>query len=143
MGYEKYEAKRTYYHGTWFRSNLEARVAQALTALGIAWEYERQCFRDERFPHEQYTPDFHLPNSDAYVEVCGEFDARHRANASVLCELLGSTRDSPRVVVVGGDGDMRGCWVEGGRLLSRRARWRVESGVEVGNIFDAAGMKRW
>lgn len=143
MGYERYSAKRTYYHGTWFRSNLEARVAQALTALGIAWEYERQCFRDERFPHDQYTPDFHLPNSGAYVEVCPALDERHRANVSVLCELLGSTRDEPRVVVVDGSGDITGHWVAGGRLRGRRARWRGKGGGEVGNIFDAAGMKRW
>lgn len=141
--YSKYRAKATNYHGVWFKSNLEAKVAQALDALGIAWEYERRCFRDERFPYDQFTPDFHLPSNGTYVEACGVFDARHSSNVRVLCEIVGSTRDAPRVVVVDGHGNARGCWVVDGELRSRPARWKRAAGGTTANVFEAADMRRW
>jgi hypothetical protein len=143
MAYEQFQAKRTFYHGTWFKSNLEARVAQAFTTLGMPYEYERQCFRDERFPYEQFTPDFHLPNTDAYVEVCGSFDQRHRSNVHVLCEIVGSTRDDPSVLVINSRGDVFGYYVESGEVGCRQAAWELPSGGKTMNVFDAAGMKRW
>jgi hypothetical protein len=142
MGYGKYQAKATNYHGTWFRSNLEARVAQAFDRLQIAWEYERQCFRDERFPYDQFTPDFHLPANDIYVEVCSELDERHRANVRVLCEIVGSVEEGPTVAVVDGSGTLRDYWVADGRLMARRAKWPAIGGT-TDNVFEAAGMRRY
>lgn len=142
MGYGRFDAKATNYKGVWFKSNLEARVAQAFNTLGIAWEYERQCFRDERFPYDQYTPDFHLPNTDAYVEVCGVMDERHTRNATVLCEIIGSTRSNPRFMVIDKDGCTRGYFVENGKLSFRCASWNTNTG-KTDNLFDAAGMRRW
>ena len=79
--YEIHPAKRTNYNGRWFKSNLEARTAEALDNLGIRWEYESHCFRHREYQGGQYTPDFYLPTENTYIEVCGRIDARHRLNA--------------------------------------------------------------
>lgn len=84
--YSRYPAKKTEYRGVWFRSNLEAKVAERLDGLGIAWEYETRCFRDKRFSGGQYTPDFWLPECYTYLEVAGVIDERHMNNALVFCE---------------------------------------------------------
>lgn len=84
--YGTYQAKRTFYNGVWFKSNLEARVAEALDDLGVRWEYETRCFRDRRYEGGQYTPDFWLPECFAYLEVAGVIDERHMNNALVFCE---------------------------------------------------------
>lgn len=141
MGYEDYKSKRTHYKGVWFKSNLEARVAQAFNTLGIAWEYERQCFRDERFPYDQYTPDFHLPNSDRYVEVCVALDEKHKEKLSVLCDILGATEDTIRIMVIDGDGTCSSCYMNDGRFERRAVIWSKHGNTD--NLFDAAGMRRW
>ena len=76
-----YQAKRTNYKGMWFKSNLEAKTAEAFDRLGIRWEYESRCFRDRRYSGGQYTPDFWLPDAYTYVEVVGRIDDRHYNNA--------------------------------------------------------------
>ena len=65
----------------WFKSNLEAKTAEAFDRLGIRWEYESRCFRDYRYSGGQYTPDFWLPDAYTYVEVVGRIDDRHFFNA--------------------------------------------------------------
>lgn len=87
--YQRFKPKRTLYRGQWFESNLEARTAEAFDSLGIPWEYESVCTRDRRYRGGQYTPDFHLPNEDTYVEVVGRIDQRHADNAEVFCETMG------------------------------------------------------
>jgi len=73
----------------WFKSNLEAKTAEAFDLLGIRWEYESRCFRDRRYSGGQYTPDFYLPDVYTYIEVVGKPDARHIGNAKVFCETQG------------------------------------------------------
>lgn len=112
--YGRYRAKKTNYHGTWYDSMLEAKVAEAMDDLGIVHEYHRQAFRDRSFPYGQYTPDFHVPDyrkvegwagdgplNDMYVEVCGVFDERHRGNVEALAAILGK---DGAVAVIDGDG---------------------------------------
>lgn len=62
-------AKRVQWDGRWFRSTWEIRVAKALTALGVKWEYEPRSFTLS--DGSRYTPDFYLPESDAFWEVKG------------------------------------------------------------------------
>lgn len=81
----KIAAKRTKYRGIWFKSSLEARVAEALDELGVAWEYESRGFRDKAYSGGQYTPDFYLPDLHVYIEVVGRIDERHLRNAQVFC----------------------------------------------------------
>lgn len=87
--YAKYKPKRTLYRGTWFKSNLEARVAESLDALEIEWEYETVCLRGAKYPYGQYTPDFWLPELHAHVEVTGRIDEKHLSNALAACDDLG------------------------------------------------------
>ena len=79
-----YESKRTKYNNRWFKSNLEAKTAQALDSLNIRWEYESRCFRSPLYSGGQYTPDFWLPDNRMYLEVVGRLDERHKHNASVF-----------------------------------------------------------
>lgn len=58
---------RTEYAGVKFRSGIEARWAERLDALGIAWEYESIHFGDRR----RYTPDFRLDGKSIFLEVKG------------------------------------------------------------------------
>lgn len=125
------QAKKTYYRGTWYDSNTEAKIAEAFDDLGIVYEYHRQCFRDKRFPYGQYTPDFHLPNTDQYVEVAWALDQRHRGNLTTFCEMMGYTdADGTKALFIDSSGNVRRCWLFEGVLLSRK------SNVE--NIFEAA-----
>lgn len=58
-----------------FRSTWEIELAEMLTELGIAFEFEPQrfYFRAER---ESYLPDFYLPEFDCWIEVKGYMDKR-------------------------------------------------------------------
>ena len=51
----------------------ERAVASLLTGYGIRWEYEPTTFvlsaDDEGNPTAAFTPDFHLPDFDVYLEV--------------------------------------------------------------------------
>src|SRR5690606_22892638 len=63
------EAVPTYYHGTWFRSRLEADWAATLDQYGIAWTYEPETIT---LPSgKTYVPDFWLPDHDTWLEVKG------------------------------------------------------------------------
>lgn len=85
--YARHPAKKTKYAGIWFKSNLEAKTAEALDAIGVKWLYEPMCFRDSRYSGGQYTPDFWLPDDCVYIEVVGKIDDRHLENGLVFCEL--------------------------------------------------------
>lgn len=113
-----YQAKRTNYKGMWFKSNLEAKTAEALDRLGIRWEYESRCFRDHRYSGGQYTPDFYLPDVYTYIEAVGKLDQRHRSNAMLFCDTQGIptegiwdvrilSEDVPDFVFIVGDGSAR------------------------------------
>lgn len=144
MGYETYQAKRTFYRGTWYDSNLEARVAESLDALGVAHEYHRQCFRDARFPWGQYTPDFHLPNEGAYVEVAGVFDERHQRNVATLCDIMGvrSPRDHRVLVVGGGQAGFTMAYRAGGDgLQGVPHEWRAPDGRGSCDLMRLAGVR--
>lgn len=143
MGYGNYRAKKTLYNGTWYDSNLEARVAEALDALGFTWEYHRQCFRDRRFPYGQYTPDFHLPNSDTYIEVCGVYDERHEANVRVLCEILGvaAPNDTRMLVVCGREGGTTSHRSGGGARQGSPYVWRAADGRASTELMALAGVR--
>lgn len=129
---DNFRAKKTYYSGTWYDSNTEAKVAEALDDIGIVYEYHRQCFRDKRFPWGQYTPDFHLPNSDTYIEVAAVFDQRHRGNLTTFCEIIGSNdpNNEWRVWFIDSDGNVRACYLDNGQLKLRNAPFQ--------NVFYAA-----
>ena len=135
LSYGDYKAKKTYYGGTMFDSNLEAKTAQALDALGVKWSFHEVCFRDSDFPYGQYTPDFHLEERNAFVEVAGVFDERHKKNVYTLCKILGSESDDPCVIVVDGNGDMSGYFVEDGALKFRTAAF---GDGRTSNLFEAA-----
>lgn len=49
-----------------FYSRWEANIARLFTLLKIKWEYAPQSFD---IGGQRYTPDFYLPDKDAYVEV--------------------------------------------------------------------------
>ena len=98
---KRIKAKKTLYKGIWFKSNLEARVAEAFDKLQVEWSYEHMCFKDFRFHGGQYTPDFYLAKQDLYVEVAGVWDERHVDNARVLTTDYGL-----ELMGVDGDGDI-------------------------------------
>lgn len=56
-----------------FAHNAEAEFASLLDFYGIAWEYEPRTFvlatGGDGCPTLAFTPDFHLPEFDRYVEV--------------------------------------------------------------------------
>lgn len=140
MGYGQFKAKKTFYSGVWFDSNLEARTAEALDALGIQWEFHADCFRDRGFPYGQYTPDFKLGDG-RYVEVAGVFDERHSRNAQTLARLLGAGGDAPMLIVVNGNGDCTEWFVSEQRgMKSVLSRTCYQFGADA-NIFKAAGLR--
>ena len=140
--YGQFKAKKTFYKGTMFDSNLEARTAEALDEIGIGWSFHEACFRDRRFPYGQYTPDFML-NDGRFVEVAGVFDERHERNAQVLTHLLGSTGDRPTLIVVDGDGNCREWFeteIDGETAILHR---ECHQFGQSGNLFEDAGIKRF
>jgi hypoxanthine phosphoribosyltransferase len=56
-----------------FVNDAEAECARMLDFHGIPWEYEPRSFVLEKDEHgrvlEAFTPDFYLPEQDAYLEV--------------------------------------------------------------------------
>lgn len=137
LEYGQFKAKKTFYNGVMFDSNLEARTAEALDEIGIRWSFHETCFRDRRFPYGQYTPDFMLQDG-RFVEVAGVFDDRHERNAQVLTHLLGSTGERPTLIVVDGNGDCREWFeteVDGETAICSRTCYQFDSS---GNLFQAA-----
>lgn len=58
-----------------YRSTWEVELAEVLSELGIAYEFEPQrfYFRAEK---ESYLPDFYLPEYNCWIEVKGYMDQR-------------------------------------------------------------------
>jgi hypothetical protein len=56
-----------------FAHNSERQFAKLLDFYGVTWEYEPRTFVLERDrdgnPQQAFTPDFHLPDQDLYVEI--------------------------------------------------------------------------
>lgn len=67
---EKYQARPQDYRGTWMRSTTETRFARWLESRDYRWVYEPETFVD-RSSGTQYTPDFYVPDLDAFFEVKG------------------------------------------------------------------------
>lgn len=57
----------TVYGGVRFRSRLEARWSYQLSAADLRWEYEPRRFLLSG--GRRYTPDFHLPDHDLWIEI--------------------------------------------------------------------------
>lgn len=149
--YDTYQVKKANYNGMWFKSNLEARTAEALDSLGISWQYESRVFRDRRYRGGQYTPDFYLPYLYTYIECVGRIDERHWVNAELFCKSQNAMMDewgeaprtsekSPSFVFVIGDG-----WLK---------TWTPYLGAEIpdisvsrchscGNVFFIADSGLW
>jgi hypothetical protein len=68
--YERTDGQRIF-----LRSGPERIVADYLTSLGVAWEYEARRFVLE---DRTYCPDFWIPEWGCYWEVKGWFHARHQ-----------------------------------------------------------------
>ena len=76
-----------------FAHGAEADFSRLLDFYGIVWEYEPRSFpivRDTRgVPIEFFTPDFYLPEYDAYVEVTvikAKFQTRKNRKVRLLRE---------------------------------------------------------
>ena len=56
-----------------FANDAELECAKLLDFYGVPWSYEPRTFVLERDEHgrviEAFTPDFHLPEQDLYVEI--------------------------------------------------------------------------
>lgn len=63
------------YNGIRMKSTYEVRVARALDALGVPWEYEPKRFNCGAFT---YAPDFYLPDDGAFWEVKGWYGPNSR-----------------------------------------------------------------
>ena len=114
-------ARPTNYRGTQMRSRLEAKVAGALDAAGIPWEYEPHALADGA---DQWLPDFRLGTADgsrAYVEVRPTLELLERdlpryTRIAAVCD--------PAATVIGvgfDDGDpLDAVTVDGDRLVHLR-----------------------
>ncbi|EJV59344.1 hypothetical protein [Bacillus mycoides] len=73
-----------------FRSNWEIELAELLTSLDIAYEYEpqRYFYKAER---ESYLPDFYLPTYNVYLEVKGYMDKRSLKRCNLFRKYQGAT----------------------------------------------------
>lgn len=71
-----------------FRSNWEIELAELLTSLGIAYEYEieRFFYKAER---ESYLPDFYLPEYETFIEVKGFMDKRSLKRCNLFRKYQG------------------------------------------------------
>lgn len=110
---QEIKPKATLYGGTRYRSMAEAKTAESLDRLGLDFEYERDAARGPRYVGGQYTPDFWVPGLNAYIEVAGVWDERHKVNTAEFAResgCLGWYPDgtgyvrSPVMVHVDGDG---------------------------------------
>lgn len=72
-----------------FRSTWEIELAEMMTDLGIAFEYEpkRFYFREH---HESYLPDFYLPEYNCWIEVKGWMDRRSLKRCTLFKKYEGA-----------------------------------------------------
>ena len=61
------------HEGVRFAHNAEEQLARLLDFYGVAWQYEPRTFELEHDPEGRctlaFSPDFHLPDHDLYLEV--------------------------------------------------------------------------
>lgn len=74
---------RVEYAGVKMRSTWEVAFAKRCDCLGLRWEYEPKRFA---LGSCTYSPDFYLPDSDAYWEVKGWLDTRSQSKVSLMRE---------------------------------------------------------
>ena len=84
---------RVRYKNITFRSTWEARLAKALDARGIEWEYEPERFD---LGETTYLPDFFLPKTQNYLEVKGWLKDKNQRKIALFRE---QHPDKPLVVV--------------------------------------------
>ena len=78
-------ARPTVYHGTRFRSELEAGWARTLDHYRIGWEYEQHACK---LPSgAQYLPDFWLPAVRTFIEVKGPHVQRRHKTEELAKEV--------------------------------------------------------
>lgn len=98
-------ARPTLYKGIRMRSRTEARIASRLDTLGLAWEYEPDCFADDS---GQYLPDFRITYPSGrrlYLEVKGHNGVDLDA-AAVRMEIIWSSEpDAQLMILVANTGD--------------------------------------
>lgn len=107
--------KQTTFKGIDYRSMAEAKTAESLDNLGLEFEYETRAARGRQYIGGQYTPDFWVPGLNAYIEVAGVWDERHKVNTAEFAWERGchgwftGNRDNvgqPIMMHVDGDGYM-------------------------------------
>lgn len=86
---QEIKPKATLYGGTMYRSMAEAKTAESLDRLGLAFEYEQAAARGPRYVGGQYTPDFWVPGLNAYIEVAGVWNERHMLNTAEFARETG------------------------------------------------------
>ncbi|MBM6756745.1 hypothetical protein H6A18_09545 [Collinsella tanakaei] len=74
--------KITYFMGERYRSMAEAKTAESLHRLGLAYDYEAAAARGPQYIGGQFTPDFFVPEMNMFMEVAGVWDERHRLNSA-------------------------------------------------------------
>jgi len=77
----RFPMRRFYYAGEAFRSSWELRVATALDALGVRWEYEPRRFD---LGSQTWAPDFYLPDGDCWFEVKGYFGPKSQRTVTLF-----------------------------------------------------------
>lgn len=106
------QALATSYAGHTFRSRLEARWAFYLSALGVAWEYEREAFDLDGLT---YFPDFWLPSHRVWLETKGEIISDQIGLATLeKCKRLAALSSHPVILAFNDPLDQR-CAVFGVR----------------------------
>ncbi|KAB2380171.1 PDDEXK family nuclease [Bacillus toyonensis] len=95
----KYPKKKAYKEGLryfsekenrMFRSTWEVELAELLTSLGIAYEYEPVRFYYKNHK-ESYLVDFYLPEYDTFIEVKGYMDKRSLKRCNLFRKYQGAT----------------------------------------------------
>ena len=85
--------------GRFVRSSWEANYARFLTFSKVRWEYEPKTFW---FPVKRgtrsYTPDFYLPDEDAYHEIKGWLDPKSMTKLKRMAKYYPDVK----IVVIGG-----------------------------------------
>lgn len=86
---------------TYFRSRWEANYARFLNFQKRAWKYEPKTFMFEGIQRGtcSYTPDFWLPDEEAYHEVKGWMDPK----SATKLRRMGEYYPDVRVIVIGKD----------------------------------------
>lgn len=133
--------KKTIYRGQTYRSMAEAKTAEALDRLGLTFEYECAAARGPLYVGGQYTPDFWVPDLNAYIEVAGVWDERHERNTAEFAQEMNcygwfdgdrSCIGKPYMMMVNGDGYMHPIHPADGPNWREYGRKFINYGVMLG-----------